>query len=358
MAPAVSKWDVDFTLALYNKTGKYFIGKDVIDDNENLINRIFAWRVPLAWTSGYVASRVVGRLWHLEFTLQKRLGREFGSLGGRRRTIHMDPMTVITSSLDEDDLVICHDLGPITHPDLFESKVTEFYTAAYAKIQSRRPRMVFISQASHDAFASAYGPPRRARVIYPPLRIGVTDGDRAPLDGVVAPYLLTVGSLGSRKNQEATIKAYAQSGLHACGVQYVLCGSKEAGFERVLALADATPGVTTLAYVSDAQLRWLYHNAAGFVLVSHLEGFGMPVSEAISHSLVPLITRGGVLQEVAGDAALVADPHSIDEIAAQMRDLAAISEPERRARLVRLRQSIERFSHTEIKKHWRDELSS
>jgi hypothetical protein len=38
-------------------------------------------------------------------------------------------------------------------------------------------------------------------------------------------------------------------------------------------------------------LRWLYANAIGFVLVSLLEGFGVPVAEAINRGILLLVSK-------------------------------------------------------------------
>ncbi|SDM20015.1 Glycosyltransferase involved in cell wall bisynthesis [Methylobacterium phyllostachyos] len=358
MTPDPKTWNVDFTLALHNRTGKYFYGRDIIDDNTNLIEQVYAWRVPLSGASSYLASRIVDRLWSMEVKAQTWLGIEFSAFGRHRHTIHMDPLTVVAAKLTGDDLVICHDLGVLTHPDLFEPRVTALYRLAYAKIGERRPRMVFVSRASEQAFIKTIGKPMRSSVIYPPLRSDVTAGPESPVEGINTPYLLTVGSLGHRKNQKALIDAFAQSGLHQQGVAYVLCGAHEPGAGDVLKAAEATPGVHVLAYVSDAQLRWLYRKATAFVLVSRLEGFGIPVAEAINHGLIPLVTRESVLEEVAGEAALTADSSSIDEMAAQMRNLVSMPESEKRQRQALLGKAVERFSRAEFKTNWRNELSS
>ena len=133
----------------------------------------------------------------------------------------------------------------------------------------------------------------------------------------------------------------------------MICGGKEPGFDRVELAARATPGVVLLPYVSDAALSWLYRNADGFVLASLLEGFGMPVAEAISKGLVPLVSANSVLSEVAGDGAVAADPSDEASIASGMIALATMGAEERSARLVLGQQSILRFSPDAIAAAWR-----
>src|SRR5262245_3630174 len=89
-------------------------------------------------------------------------------------------------------------------------------------------------------------------------------------------------------------------------------------------------------YVNDSQLRTLYKNAQGFVLVSLLEGFGLPAAEAICYGHVPLLSAGGELEEVAGDGALYVDPLDISDIVGGMRRIASMTAGERADRLARL----------------------
>ena len=76
--------------------------------------------------------------------------------------------------------------------------------------------------------------------------------------------------------------------------------------------------VRFLGYVTDAQLAYLYDKARTLVFPSFIEGFGMPVLEAM-HAGLPVITSNrGALAEVAGDAALLVDPACPEDIAAAM----------------------------------------
>jgi glycosyltransferase involved in cell wall biosynthesis len=271
----------------------------------------------------------------------------------------MDPYTCVLHRLAARDLVLCHDVGPLTHGDLFDAAVVAAYRKIYAEIAAARPHMVFVSRASQSAFHALFGEAfASSRVIYPALRAEVTAGPSAPAPGVWAPFLLTVGSVGARKNQARAIEAFARSGLAAQGVQYVLCGAREPGYEAAAALAQQTPGVRLLAYVSDAELNWLYAHAAGFVLPSRLEGFGIPVAEAVARGLIPIVSEGGVLHEVAGEGALSVDPLDIPQIAAAMRTLVDMPAEQAAHRRERLMGSLGRFSQAEFTRAWRDALGA
>jgi glycosyltransferase involved in cell wall biosynthesis len=69
-------------------------------------------------------------------------------------------------------------------------------------------------------------------------------------------------------------------------------------------------------WVSDADLEGLYGAAACFAFPSIHEGFGLPVLEAMRRGLPVVCSNVSAVPEVAGDAALLFDPHRPEEIAA------------------------------------------
>lgn len=349
--------DVDFSLAIHNRTGKYFIGEELLSFADLPLGKTYYWWQAAERPLEGFYGRVMGRLQHWQI-LGKTVGGPLGWLPRRmpkRPLLHLDPFTVPTTVLRPIDAVLIHDLGPLTHPSLFPQDVCAIYRHIYDEIARVGPHLVFVSHTSRKEFEALYpgSIPHSSRIIHPPIRPGIGVGEAMAVEGVEPPFLLTVGSVGSRKNQARSIAAYARSGLAERGVRYVICGGREPGYEEVEEIAKRTPGVHLLSYVSDAELRWLYTQASGFVLMSLLEGFGMPVGEAVRHRLIPLVSRGGVLREVAGEGALEADPDDIMEIAARMAALVDMQADERRERLAKLEVTIERFDIAHFHKGWK-----
>src|SRR4030081_1097962 len=85
---------------------------------------------------------------------------------------------------------------------------------------------------------------------------------------------------------------------------------------------ELTNDVQRLGYVDDASLQWLYENCTAFCYPSLLEGFGLPVVEAMSMGAAVLTSSVTSLPEVVGDAGLLVDPFDVDAIHAGMRTLA------------------------------------
>jgi glycosyltransferase involved in cell wall biosynthesis len=360
MPTSAETLDCEFSLALNNRTGKYFFCKDMIDASRDLIRTCYYWRVPLTHTPPNSIARVLGRLARIEVNVRARQpfsNRIFRPIAHHRAMVFTDPRECLLYRLKPCDVVLCHDMGPLTHPEFYSPGVKEIYTLAFDRIKAVKPLMLFVSAASRDDFVKLYGNDfPLLQVIHIPLRKGMDRRDEQVVNGLPAKFLLTVGSLGARKNQVRSIMAFEASGLANEGFAYIICGGPEPDADRVIALARQTAGVILPGYVNDDELRWLYKNASGFVLPSLLEGFGLPATEAINYGLVPLLAAGGALQEVAGDMALYVNPLDVTDIAAAMRRLATMTEAERNRRLTQLRLSIERFSLENAIATWRSAL--
>ena len=79
--------------------------------------------------------------------------------------------------------------------------------------------------------------------------------------------------------------------------------------------------VVFLGFVTAAELRALYDLAEFVVFPSLHEGLGFPVIEAMRAGLPLAAARTPVIAEVAGDAALLFDPTSVEDIARALESL-------------------------------------
>ena len=121
-----------------------------------------------------------------------------------------------------------------------------------------------------------------------------------------------------RKNIEGIIKGFAGC-RHKIDHQLVLnCKidiDKYTQMSEELGIKDR---VLFVKNVSDDDLVALYSGCRAFVFPSLYEGFGLPILEAMNCG-VPVITSNvSSCPEVAGDAALLVDPHNTEEISRAM----------------------------------------
>jgi glycosyltransferase involved in cell wall biosynthesis len=101
--------------------------------------------------------------------------------------------------------------------------------------------------------------------------------------------------------------------------------------------------VQFLNYVSYEELPQLLNQATALVYPSLWEGFGLPVLEAIACGTPVITSNLSSLPEVTGDAAILINPYSIDEMREAMQQIA--TDEQLRLKLKSLsRQRAELFS--------------
>jgi len=170
----------------------------------------------------------------------------------------------------------------------------------------------------------------------PELRARLGLGDR--------PVLLSFSAKRPHKNLMRLIEAHAL--LASPRPLLVLPGYRTPHEDELRARAAAlgTSGdVIFPAWIDDADREGLYALAELFVFPSLYEGFGLPPLEAMARGVPVITTDRGSLAEVAGQAAWLVDPLSVDAIATAIREL--LSDGAERERLRALgREQAARFS--------------
>jgi glycosyltransferase involved in cell wall biosynthesis len=131
-------------------------------------------------------------------------------------------------------------------------------------------------------------------------------------------YILFVGSLEPRKNLPALLNAWNQIRREFPEVALVIAGGRGSVFRAI----DLPVGGANLFYVGhmDAELPALYADADLFVLPSFDEGFGLPALEAMACGTPVIVSNGGALPEVVGDAGFIFDLSAPDTLAQSMQE--------------------------------------
>jgi len=154
--------------------------------------------------------------------------------------------------------------------------------------------------------------------------------------GVRRPYILAVGLSLPHKNIERLIEAFARLIREARILrQLVLVGEAGANRENLLAAVrqcGVQDDIVFTGFVDDGELAALYAAADLFAFPSTMEGFGLPLLEAMASRTPVVCSNAGPLPEVAGDGALFFDPLDVGDIARAIKQV--LQDPSLRARLV------------------------
>lgn len=154
--------------------------------------------------------------------------------------------------------------------------------------------------------------------------------------GIKPPFLLFVGMIEPRKNLGGVLMALANLKKEGMPHKIVIVGKKGWKYKgvfktiRELKLGD---NVVFTGYVPDADLPIFYNSAEVFMYPCLYEGFGIPILEAMACGCPVITSNISSMPEVAGNAAILVNPESVEEIKQAMKRV--ISDSKLRADMIR-----------------------
>ncbi len=214
-------------------------------------------------------------------------------------------------------VVTIHDLSFVDVPRFYSKMERALLRVAVGRTARIARRVVTVSEFSKRRLIAVYGLPEE-RVVVAPNAAGP---NFRPISSILPinpmPYILMVGDLQPRKNHVGAIRAFAAfAGRHRYRLRIA---GRETSFAAAIRREAAASGVGQyidfLGYVPDGELPALYRGADCCLYPSFYEGFGLPVLEAMACGTPVVTSRGTALEEVAGGAAILAEPGDPREIA-------------------------------------------
>ena len=257
----------------------------------------------------------------------KRVAAELGRLPGIAQRHGIDLMHSFGTTTPLHGrftrVVTVHDLIYDWYPDAFPAPARLGLKLLVPAGARRAHRVQVSSQATKDEVVERLElPPEKIDVVH--LGLGMRDVPD-PTDAAVlrdrfdlgdAPVLLTVNAALPHKNLRRLLDAVAAMRTPATLVLVGHAGRESDALRARAGELGIGDRVRMTGWIDDADLEGLYALADGFVYPSLHEGFGMPVLEAMRRGVPVACADATSLPEVAGDAALLFDPRSVEAIAA------------------------------------------
>lgn len=187
-------------------------------------------------------------------------------------------------------------------------------------------RVIAVSRYGAEEVTSIYDmPPEKVVAIYHGIDHNVfnVQGEQKTAE---RPYLLQIAQFAPKKNVDRLLEAYAQL-PEATRPDLVVILPNYKG---------ADPDIKGVQIIREGlvheELACWYRGALGFIFPSIHETFGMPVLEAMACGCPVVSADGTAIPELAGDATILVNPRSVEEIASGIQRLVKDRSLRRRLR--------------------------
>lgn len=213
-------------------------------------------------------------------------------------------------------MVTIHDLAFLHDPSHFTRRGLRFFERALRIVRDEADLILCSTNTVVEDCADNGFDRGRLRLV--PLGVDPSEADPSEVArvrsryGLDDPYVMWAGTIEPRKNLPNLLAAFGRVDTDR---MLVLAGPRGWNLELGDVVDGSRSRVVTLGFVPRDDLPGLYAGADAFCFPSLREGFGLPVLEAMAQGTPVVTSAGTATEEVAGDAAVLVDPHDPDSIA-------------------------------------------
>jgi glycosyltransferase involved in cell wall biosynthesis len=226
---------------------------------------------------------------------------------------------------------VIHDLSFEHYPKDIPFLARHYLRFFFPRFAKKAKHLITVSNASKEDIVNTYGiDSNKISVAY-----NGCSSEFKPVDSSTKqqckekyangrPYFVFVGAIHPRKNVQRLLDAFALFKSHTkAETQLIIVGSamwKKASYGITVPESVETE-VHFTGHVALEELAKIMASADALTYVPYFEGFGIPLVEAMKCGTPIICGNRTSLPEVAGDAAILCDPFSVEEIAEAMERL-------------------------------------
>lgn len=225
---------------------------------------------------------------------------------------------------------VIHDLNFEHHPEFIDSAtVLRYYKRFFHRFATVSDRLATVSEYTKQDIHQLYQVPNeKIDVVYNgcnDLFEPLSESEKKEVCNQYAQgcdYFLFVGLIHKRKNLENIFRAFdAFKAKHCSNAKLVVVGSKKwwkGDIEDTYESMQYKDDVIMLGRQPMEVLVKLTAASRALVYVSLFEGFGIPIVEAFNAETAVITSNVTSMPEVAADAAMLVNPHSVEQISEAM----------------------------------------
>lgn len=243
------------------------------------------------------------------------------------------------SHFSSSTVLTVHDLTHRLLPGFHTSANIERCEKGMQMASNSKTEIIAISHSTKNDVLELYNiPAERIRVIYEAAAVNFyPHSSRAKLKTLFHKlgipnysYFICLSTVEPRKNLDNVVKAFQKLIAENSDLktQLIVCGKYGWGENNLFENKEklAREGIHFTGFVPDHQLPLLLSHAISLCYISHYEGFGLPILEAMSCGTPVIYGNNSSQKEVAENGGLGVDAKNIDEIKTAMYTLLANEE--------------------------------
>lgn len=263
-------------------------------------------------------------LWYLwfEWTVAKALKKH-------QADVFFSPDNYLSLRSPVRTVMVVHDIAYVHYPDKVRFLTKKFYQYYVPRYLQRANTIVTVSNYTKQDIIKHY-PFTKDKIIvscngckptFQPLDTSTQQAIRTQYAEGQA-YFFYIGSINPRKNVHRLIMAFDQFKQQSSSSIKLLIGGRfgwQTGeVKTAYEAAQHQKDIVFLGYVSDQELPRLTGAALALTYVSLFEGFGVPLLEAMKCGVPVITSEVSSMPEVVGEAGLLVNPYSVEDIAEKM----------------------------------------
>jgi glycosyltransferase involved in cell wall biosynthesis len=265
----------------------------------------------------------------LEFRIKKYLNK-------LKPDVFLSGDTYIPLNPGVKTVIVSHDLAFLHFPEHMKFSDRVYYNYFFPKFHGKADKIIAVSEFTKKDIIKHYKiEGSKIEVVHNAANghfYSIAENEKIMYQNLLTggkPYFVYLGSIHPRKNVVNLIKAFEifkkNSGSDHCLAIIGRPAWKTTEFYSTLNKSAYKESIIT-KQIDRSELQGYIGSAEALFYVSFFEGFGIPILEGFEAG-VPVVTSvSSSMPEVAGDAALLVDPDSPEEIADAMQQL--VKKPE------------------------------
>lgn len=235
-----------------------------------------------------------------------------------------------------------HDMAIMKFPETAHPKIKAMHEQSWKRLKERQAHIIAVSRATKNDIVELLSiPENMVHVVHEALPVEVqlvAESLNEDIEAILKaqlrlekPYILFVGTREPRKNLARLIEAWQPMQKE---IELLIAG--DVGWDDTDKKFANVENLRFLGRVSDQELSVLYTNAKVFAFPSLYEGFGLPILEAFYHGTPVVTSNVSSMPEIAGNAAELVDPLSIESIRMGIEKVLNETEDQQKTRMQRM----------------------